>query len=46
MFGGGGARSRFYNALVGVRLCRGDMDAYASYGLGCCVFRQYDDMCV
>jgi hypothetical protein len=39
-------RSRFYNALGGVRLCTGDMDAYASYGLSCGVFRRYDDVCV
>jgi hypothetical protein len=44
--GKGETRSPFYNALGGVWLCRGDMDAYAICGLGHCVFRQYDDLCV
>jgi hypothetical protein len=42
----GETRSCFYNALGCVRLCRGDMDGYAICGLGRCVFRQYDDLCV
>jgi hypothetical protein len=42
----GGTKSRLYNALGGVRLCKGDMDAYASYALGCRVFCRYDDVCV
>jgi hypothetical protein len=50
----GETRSRFYNALghrlhtaVGcVRLCIGDMDAYAICVLGRCVFRRFDDLCV
>jgi hypothetical protein len=49
MFGrgeGGGTRSRFYNALGCVRLCRGDMDPYAICGLGHCVFCRYDDLFV
>jgi hypothetical protein len=48
MFGRGerGTRYRFYNALGCVRLCRGDMDAYAICSLGRCLFRRYDVLCV
>jgi hypothetical protein len=30
----------------GVRLCRSDMNGYAIFGLGRCVLRWYDDLCV
>jgi hypothetical protein len=39
-----GGRDLVFTMLLGV--CSYDMDAFDSYGLGCCVFGGYDDKCV